>query len=165
MIFQRRSLVLDGCPMFAQAYMGRKRILPMLSLHGQGLVLLAAVFSPHRKSVGGATPRLFQPMFPDFLHVAPPTDACAAFIKESRMKFVNARDLDRKSGCTLGRTLRGTRPGRWAKSFCAVPPGLDPLVMLTRHFRAGLLIVPSLRDWVCCFDKLLAHSPELELLS
>src|ERR1700722_18318702 len=29
-------------------------------------------------------------------------------------------------------------------------PGLDPLVTLTRHFRAGLLIVPSLRDWVCC---------------
>ena len=33
---------------------------------------------------------------------------------------------------------------------CYVPslPGLDPLVMLTRHFRAGLLIVPSLRDLV-----------------
>jgi hypothetical protein len=44
-------------------------------------------------------------------------------------------------------------------------PGLDPLVILTRHFRAGLLIVPSLRDWVGCFDKLLAHSAELELLS
>jgi hypothetical protein len=48
-------------------------------------------------------------MYPDFLHEAPPTDACAAFIKESRMKFVNARELDRKSGCTLGRTW-GTRP-------------------------------------------------------
>jgi hypothetical protein len=44
-------------------------------------------------------------------------------------------------------------------------PGLDPLVMLTRHFRAGLLIVSSLRDWVCCFDKLLARSAELELSS
>ena len=33
-------------------------------------------------------------------------------------------------------------------------PGLDPLVTLTRHFRAGLLIVPSLRDLVGCFDKL-----------
>src|SRR5882757_9862220 len=31
--------------------MGRKRILPMLSFHGQGLLLLAAVSSPHRKSV------------------------------------------------------------------------------------------------------------------
>ena len=40
-------------------------------------------------------------MVPDFLQGAPPTGACAAFIKESRMKFVNARDLDRKSGCTL----------------------------------------------------------------
>jgi hypothetical protein len=48
-------------------------------------------------------------MVPDFLHGAPPTDACAAFIEESRMKFVNARELDRKSGCTLGRTW-GTRP-------------------------------------------------------
>jgi hypothetical protein len=51
----------------------------------------------------------FRPMVPDFLHGAPPTGAYAAFIKESRMKFVNARELDRKSGCTLGRTW-GTRP-------------------------------------------------------
>jgi hypothetical protein len=48
--------------------------------------------------------RLFRPMVPDFLHEARPTDACAAFIKESRMEFVNARKLDRKSGCTLVRT-------------------------------------------------------------
>jgi hypothetical protein len=47
-------------------------------------------------------------MVPDFLHGTPPTGACAAFIKESRMKFVNARELDRKSGCTL--LARGTRP-------------------------------------------------------
>jgi hypothetical protein len=50
-----------------------------------------------------------RPMVPDFLHGAPPTGACAAFIKESRMKFVNAKELDRKSGCTPGRTW-GTRP-------------------------------------------------------
>jgi hypothetical protein len=37
-----------------------------------------------------------------YLHEAPPTDACAAFIKESRMEFANARRLNRKSGCTLG---------------------------------------------------------------
>jgi hypothetical protein len=36
--------------------------------------------------------RLFRPMVPDFLHGAPPTDACAAFIKESRMEFVNAKN-------------------------------------------------------------------------
>ena len=29
---------------------------------------------------------------------APPTTACAAFIKESRMNFANAIKLDRKSG-------------------------------------------------------------------
>jgi hypothetical protein len=34
--------------------------------------------------------------------------------------------------------------------------------MLTRHFRAGLLIVPSLRDWVCCFDKLPGSSCAME---
>jgi len=32
-------------------------------------------------------------MVPDFLHEASPTDACAAFIEESRMKFINARKL------------------------------------------------------------------------
>jgi hypothetical protein len=85
--------------MFAGAYMGRKRIFPMLSLDG----------ARRTKPLKGASPRLFRPMVPDFLHGAPPTDACAAFIKESRMKFVNARELDRKSGCTLGRTW-GTRP-------------------------------------------------------
>jgi hypothetical protein len=44
----------------------------------------------------------FRPTYPDFLHGAPPTPACAAFIKESRMKFVNARKLDRKSGVRSG---------------------------------------------------------------
>jgi hypothetical protein len=41
---------------------------------------------------------LFRPRYPDFLHGAPPTAACAAFIKESRMKFANAIKLVRKSG-------------------------------------------------------------------
>jgi hypothetical protein len=41
-------------------------------------------------------------MYPDFLHGAPPTPACAAFIKESRMKFANASKLDRKSGVRWG---------------------------------------------------------------
>jgi hypothetical protein len=41
-------------------------------------------------------------MYPDFLHGAPPTPACAAFIKESRMKFANARKLHRKSGVRWG---------------------------------------------------------------
>jgi hypothetical protein len=44
----------------------------------------------------------FRPTYPDFLHGAPPTAACAAFIKESRMKFANARKLDRKSGVRSG---------------------------------------------------------------
>jgi ferrous iron transport protein A len=36
--------------------------------------------------------------FPDFLYAALDTTACAAFIKESRMKFVSANKLHRKSG-------------------------------------------------------------------
>jgi hypothetical protein len=35
---------------------------------------------------------------PDFLHEAPNRFACAAFSKESRMKFANANKLHRKSG-------------------------------------------------------------------
>jgi hypothetical protein len=44
----------------------------------------------------------FRPTYPDFLHGAPPTPACAAFIKESRMKCANASKLDRKSGVRSG---------------------------------------------------------------
>jgi hypothetical protein len=40
----------------------------------------------------------FRPTYPDFLHGAPPTPACAAFTKESRMKCANANKVDRKSG-------------------------------------------------------------------
>jgi hypothetical protein len=53
--------------------------------------------------------RSFSAHVPDFLHGAPPTSECAAFVKESRMKFASARRLDRKSGCTPRRTW-GTRP-------------------------------------------------------
>ena len=35
---------------------------------------------------------------PDFLHVALTNGTCAAFSKESRMKFANATKLHRKSG-------------------------------------------------------------------
>jgi hypothetical protein len=45
---------------------------------------------------------LFRPTYPDFLHEAPPAPSCAAFIKESRMKFANARKLHRKSGVRWG---------------------------------------------------------------
>ena len=99
--FQTR---LDGCPMFALAYMGRKRILPMLLLQvTEGFLILATVFLKNvAKGLERAAPVFFAQSGPDFLHGAPPTSACAAFIKESRMRFANARRLDRKSGCTLG---------------------------------------------------------------
>jgi hypothetical protein len=35
---------------------------------------------------------------PDFLTAAPPRTACAAFSKESRMRFADANNLDRNSG-------------------------------------------------------------------
>src|ERR1700722_3321864 len=44
----------------------------------------------------------FRPTYPDFLHGAQPTPACAAFIKGSRMKCANARKLNRKSGVRFG---------------------------------------------------------------
>jgi hypothetical protein len=45
---------------------------------------------------------------PDFLYAAPDMTACAAFSKESRMKFANATKLHRKSG-RPGFPVRGTR--------------------------------------------------------
>jgi hypothetical protein len=48
---------------------------------------------------------------PDFPYAALDTAARAAFIKESRMKFVNATDLDRKSGERRPRVL-------WAAAAC-----------------------------------------------
>src|ERR1700752_1344159 len=48
--------------MFAPAYMGRKRVLRMLSLHVHGLLLLTAV-SAMSKSVGRGCARHLRPMY------------------------------------------------------------------------------------------------------
>jgi len=66
---------------------------------------------------------------PDFLPRAPPTSACAAFVKESRMEFANAIKFYRKSGKTQ-RSLSFPRP-------------TDPLLRLSRlrrirRFRTGI---------------------------
>jgi hypothetical protein len=66
---------------------------------GEGSQLLQD--TPSKKQWLGFA-HLFRPTYPDFLHGAPPTPACAAFIKESRMKCANASKLDRKSGVRLG---------------------------------------------------------------
>jgi hypothetical protein len=53
-----------------------------------------------QKAIVGSAHR-FRPTYPGFLHETPPTSTCAAFIafiKESRMKAVNASKLNRKSG-------------------------------------------------------------------
>ena len=53
---------LDGCPMFAPAYMGRKRIFPMLSILAQRFFGPATEFFPHNRSVGRGLRRvLFVP--------------------------------------------------------------------------------------------------------
>ena len=49
-----------------------------------------------------ASPIVFGPRIRISCYGAPPTSACAAFIKESRMKFANASKLDRKSGVRWG---------------------------------------------------------------
>jgi hypothetical protein len=70
------------------------------------------------KSDRWAAPIIFGPTYPDFLHGAPPTPACAAFIKESRMKLANTSTLDRKSGVRPGERGAPVRfPSTWAKSF------------------------------------------------
>src|ERR1700678_2562300 len=51
---------------------------------------------------------------PDFLHEAPKKFACAAFSRESRMKFANANKLDRKSG---GRTWRRICLPKWYQAM------------------------------------------------
>jgi hypothetical protein len=72
-------------------------------------------------------------MVPDFLHGEPPTGACATFFKESRMKFVNAGELDRKSGCTLWRTW-GTRPEPLTEVGGSNPPELADLIWTSLKF-------------------------------
>jgi hypothetical protein len=67
-----------------------------LEIAGVQLALKSARQREKKRSSGCA--HLFRPMYPDFLHEAPPTPACAAFIKESRMKVVNASRFNRKSG-------------------------------------------------------------------
>jgi hypothetical protein len=86
---------------------------PCARIIALGRSLFARVVEAFEGAAPRAAPRLFRPMVPDFLHEAPPTDGCAAFIKESRMEFANARRLNRKSGCTLGRTW-GARPRKRA---------------------------------------------------
>jgi hypothetical protein len=50
----------------------------------------------------------FRPTYPDFLRGAPPTAACAAFIKESRMKIRQRQQARQEIRSTLVRTW-GTR--------------------------------------------------------
>jgi hypothetical protein len=94
---------------------------------------------------------------PDFLYAAP--DTSAAFIKESRMKFVNATNLDRKSGERSPRMLWAAAAcfavATWCKETAIVTPlaiALWELYLCWRsrgpqrqtHFRAGLVLLTPL---------------------
>ena len=54
--------------------------------------------------------------FPDFCYATQDRTACAAFIKESRMKFDNATSLDRNPGY-VGERRRGVAPIRVLSRF------------------------------------------------
>jgi hypothetical protein len=61
-------------------------------LHGMGFA------KPYNKGNRSGFARRFRPTYPDFLHGASPTSACAAFIEESRIKLSNVGQLDKESG-------------------------------------------------------------------
>jgi hypothetical protein len=73
----------------------------------------------------------FRPTYPDFLHEAPPTSTCAAFIKESRMKVVNASKVNRKSGV---RWCERGAPVRFPLAWCVLGGRGEGLWYPTRSF-------------------------------
>jgi hypothetical protein len=72
-------------------------------------------------------------------HGAPPTTACAAFIKESRMKFANAIKLDRKSGAQPLPTLlpRGQKTDAGGVNSCDYGAKAFEKISLSTHVRWG----------------------------
>ena len=73
----------------------------------------------------------------DFLPRAPPTSACAAFIKESRMGFINAIKINRKSRGSPSNALRPlihNHPGN---------PGANSAQHLPRYALGKICQIPS----------------------
>jgi hypothetical protein len=71
-----------------------KRLVPAATLYG--IVTLSLSSRPERTRIS--------------CHAALETTACAAFSKESRMKFANATNINRKSGVAERRDLRFRGP-------------------------------------------------------
>ena len=119
--FQTR---LDGCPMFAPAYIGRKRFFQMLLFPASTRVLLDSFLPLIAVSLEGVLRPFFVPSYtgpdPDFLHAAPARFACAAFYKESRMKLQSTK-LDRKSRGNMGHPSRMLVPRPQLVTRCAAP--------------------------------------------
>jgi hypothetical protein len=147
-ISQPRSMVLDGCPMFASAYMGRKRIFQMLSLHATSLALRRSLFCPPSRSVG----RGFAPSFSAHVrlgeHGAPVQGSgpCRLLKGRAAHLFI-ASVLTQPRSATQGRgigpfnklkTRKSTRPLIWI-ALVELSPGRLVLDL----FDAGLCVPTS----------------------
>jgi hypothetical protein len=69
---------------------------------------------------------------PDFLYAAPDMTACAAFCKESRMKFANTTKLHRKS-----EGVRRRKPARHGKARKKISPSVAGRSSCLYYFLSG----------------------------
>src|ERR1700730_2812149 len=118
---------LDGCPTFAQAYVGRKRRATRISCHG-----------------------------------APPTSACAAFIKESRMDFANANKVYRKSGGSPTNAFTEDTPGTATALPFVIPSPPEFTADRSHHFSASAPVVLKIVGWIDERDKDLSKAADHE---
>src|SRR6202043_3922626 len=86
-------------------------------------------------------------------HAALETTACAAFSKESRMKFARATNIYRKSGVAEWRDLRFRGP--FVEMFFDRVPGFaildNPQPDLSKLVLKDASVQPSPRDSICKF--------------
>jgi hypothetical protein len=84
-------------------------------MHGTGTGVRTYRAPVEHRSRGG------RPADPDFLYAALNTPACAAFIKESRMKSATANQLHRNFGHYCGEAHAQVYISRWFESVCSPP--------------------------------------------
>jgi hypothetical protein len=75
---------------------------------------------PRQAGAGRPSSGLSPSPSPDFLHGVPIRSACAALIKESRMRCASASKLHRKSGFRAGLTFGAGPPGLASMAICSV---------------------------------------------
>jgi hypothetical protein len=94
---------MDGCPRFAPAYLGRKWFFRMLLAScATALIRREGLLHRLQKAIVGLRPVVLNPGIRISCTGLPQTYTCAAFIKESRMRLVNANGLNRKIGVRWG---------------------------------------------------------------